>query len=43
VRCDLDLEVVAGGTVFESLSFTGGDDSEDFFSEVNIDKAENDD
>jgi len=42
VRCDLDLEVVAGGTVFESLSFIGGDDDEDFFMEVDIDKAEND-
>lgn len=42
VKCDLDLEVVAGGTVFESLSFTGGEDDEDFFGEVDIDKAEND-
>lgn len=42
VKCDLDLEVVSGGTIFETLSFAGDDDREDFFSEVEIDKAEND-
>lgn len=43
VRCDLDLEVQAGGTIFESLSFGGGEDEEDFFSEVEIEQAENGD
>lgn len=42
VECDLDLEVVAGGTIFETLSFQGDDDDEDFFFQVEIDKAEND-
>lgn len=41
VRCDLDLEVRTGGSIFETLVFTGDSDDEDFF-EADIDRDEND-
>ncbi len=41
IQCDLELEVEAGGSIFETLSFAGDDDVEDFFH-VDIDQAEND-
>lgn len=42
VRCDLDLSVQAGGTIFENLTFGGDADEEDFFR-VDIDQDENTD
>lgn len=39
VRCDLDLAVQPGGTIFTNLAFTGNDDHEDFF--VEVDSREN--
>lgn len=38
VRCDLDLRVQAGGTIFEQLVFRGDTDDHDFFA-VDIDEA----
>lgn len=40
VRCDLDLSVQTGGTIFENLTFTGDEDEENFF-ETEIDRDEN--
>lgn len=40
VRCDLDLTVQTGGTIFENLTFTGDPDEENFF-ETDIDRGEN--
>jgi hypothetical protein len=40
VRCDLDLEVRAGGQIFENLEFDASPEEENFF-EVEIDEEEN--
>ena len=40
VRCDLDLSVQTGGTIFENLTFTSDPDEENFF-EADIDRDEN--